>query len=149
MPKSYQIRLTAVVLALLTVGACVLAGFNFSAENNFDQPTDRAEWVESTSGQAGLEAHRVPADSPAARAGIKQGDILVAIDDQPTPRLAPLMREIYRVGIYARATYSVLRVDPALHTVVKLDTQVILEPSDRSINFGFRLIALVYLCIGL
>src|SRR5580698_2302522 len=139
MPKSYQIRLTAVVLALLTVGACVLAGFNFSAENSFDQPTDGAWWVESASaaGQAGLEARRIPADSPAARAGIKTGDILVAINDHPTPRLAPLMREIYHVGIYARATYTLLRTDPALHTRVKLDTQVILEPRDRSINLGF------------
>jgi len=151
MPKSYQIRLTAVVLALLTVGACVLAGFNFSAENNFDQPTDGAWWVESATpaAQAGLEARRVPADSPAARAGIKTGDILVAVDDHATPRLAPLMREIYHVGIYARATYTLLRPDPDLHTTVKLDTQVILEPRDRSINQGFRLIALVYLMIGL
>src|ERR1700744_2563792 len=151
MPKSYQIRLTAVLLALLTIGACVLAGLNFTAENNFDQPTDGAWWVESPSatGQAGLEARRVPADSPAARAGIKQGDILVAIDDHSTPRLAPLMREIYHVGIYARATYTLLRADASLHTRVKLDPQVILEPRDRSINQGFRLIALVYLCIGL
>ncbi|HXB61597.1 MAG TPA: ATP-binding protein [Acidobacteriaceae bacterium] len=148
MPKSYQIRLTAVVLALLTIGVCALAAFNFSAENNFDQPTDGAWWIESTS-QQGLEARRVPADTPAARAGIKTGDILVAIDDLPTPRLAPLMREVYHDGIYARATYTLLRTDPALQTPVKLDTQVILEPRDLSINLVFRLIALVYLCIGL
>ena len=151
MPKSYQIRLTAVVLALLTIGACVLAGFNFSAENNFDQPTDGAWWVESATSatQPGLEARRVPADSPAARAGIKAGDILIAVDDHATGTLAPLMREIYHVGIYSRATYTLLRPDAALHTNVKLDTQVILEPRDRSINQGFRLIALVYLSIGL
>jgi PAS domain S-box-containing protein len=148
MPKSHQIRLTAVVLALLTVGACALAAFNFSAENSFDQPTDGAWWVESTA-QQGLEARRVPADTPAARAGIKTGDILVAIDDHATPRLAALMREVYHDGIYARATYTLLRTDPALRTRVKLDTQVILEPRDRSINLVFRLIALVYLCIGL
>jgi len=151
MPKPYQIRITAVALAVLTVGACLLAGMNFSAENNFDQPTDGAWWVESSTPAAtpGLVAQRVPANSPAARAGIKPGDTLVAINEHPTPRLAPLMREIYHVGIYARATYTLLRADAQLHHTVKLDTQVILEPRDRSINQGFRLIALVYLSIGL
>jgi PAS domain S-box-containing protein len=150
MPKSYQIRLTAVVLALLTVGVCVLASFNFSAENSFDQPVDGVMWFGSNAaGQPGLEAHRVLANSPAARAGIKTGDILIAIDDHPTPRIAPLMREVYHVGSYGRATYTLLRADAALHTRVKLDTQVILEPRDRSINQVFRLIALVYLMIGL
>ena len=151
MPKPYQIRITAVALALLTIGACVLAGMNFSAENSFDQPTDGAWWVEShtPAAQPGLLAQRVPADSPASRGGIKKGDILVAINDHPTPRLAPLMREIYHVGTYRTATYTLLRADRSNLTTVKLDTQVILEPRDRSINQGFRLIALVYLSIGL
>jgi signal transduction histidine kinase len=150
MPKPYQIRITAVALALLTIAACVLAVLNFDAENAFDQPTDGVWWVESPAAQpSGLEARRVPADTPAARAGIKPGDILLAINDHPTPRLAPLMREIYHVGIYARATYTLQRVQSALHAPVKLDTQVILEPRDRSINQGFRLIALVYLSIGI
>ncbi len=151
MPKSYQIRITAVVLAVLTVGACVLAVMNFNAENDFDQPTDGAWWVESATPatQAGLIAQRIPSNSPAARAGIKRGDILVAINEHPTPRLAPLMREVYHVGIYHKATYTLLRADRELGNTVKLDTQVILESRDRSINQGFRLIALVYLCIGL
>ena len=48
--------------------------------------------------------------------------------------------------------YSILRPSPRtdnLADAAKLDIQVILEPTDRSINQGLRFIALVYLCIGI
>jgi PAS domain S-box-containing protein len=131
------------------MAACLLAGFNLSQENSFDVPTDGIRWLEAP---GGLRAERVPVDSPGHRAGIRAGDILQAINEHPTPRLAPFEREIYRSGIWSHATYSILR--PVHHTesadtAAKLDIQVIIEPSDRSINQGLRLIALVYLGIGL
>ncbi|MEI9980532.1 MAG: PDZ domain-containing protein [Edaphobacter sp.] len=51
-------------------------------------------------------------DSPGHRAGIRTGDILVSVDDQPTPRVASLGREMYRTGIWGHATYSILRPVP-------------------------------------
>ena len=59
---------------------------------------------------------------------------------------------MFRSGIWAHATYSILRPSPHtadLTDAAKLDIQVILEPTDRSINQGLRFIALVYLCIGI
>ncbi len=149
MKDAAQTRILAVVLALATVAVCVLAGINFERENGFDVPTDGIWWVEAA---GGLRAERVPVVSPGHRAGIRTGDVLVAIDDQPTARLAPLVREMFRSGIWAHATYSILR--PVSHAIdlngaTRLDIQVILEPKDRSINQAFRLIALVYLCIGI
>jgi two-component system NtrC family sensor kinase len=153
MPKAYQVRITAVLLALITVAACVLAAVNFQHESSFDVPWDGGVWVESTAPDAsGLYAERIPADSPAARAGIKRGDILISVNDLPTTRLASLEREVFRTGSYSRANYALLRptTDAAgKHNTVRLDTQVILEPADRSIHLGFRLIAMVYLCIGI
>ncbi|WP_158790071.1 ATP-binding protein [Granulicella sp. L60] len=149
MKNAVQTRVLAIVLALATVAACVLAAFNFQQENSFDVPTDGIWWIEAS---GGLRAERVPADSPGHRAGIRTGDILVSIDDQPTPRVAPLTREMFRSGIWAHATYSILRPVPHsidLNGATRLDIQVILEPKDRSINQGFRFIALVYLCIGI
>jgi PAS domain S-box-containing protein len=66
--------------------------------------------------------------------------------------MAPFVREMFHSGIWAHATYSILR--PVAHAsdlknAAKLDIQVILEPTDRSINQGLRFIALVYLCIGI
>jgi two-component system NtrC family sensor kinase len=149
MKNAAQTRILAIALALATVAACVLAGLNLEHESGFDVPMDGIWWVEAS---GGLKAERVPADSPGHRAGIRTGDVLVSIDDQPTPRLAPLVREMFRSGIWAHATYSILRPVPNsvdLNGATRLDIQVILEPKDRSINQGLRFIALVYLCIGI
>jgi two-component system, NtrC family, sensor kinase len=149
MKNAAQTRILAIALALATVAACVLAGMNFQQENGVDVPIDGMVWVETA---GGLRADRVPADSPGHRAGIRTGDVLVSIDDQPTDRLAPLVREQFRSGIWSHATYSILR--PAPHSInlngaTRLDIPVILEPKDRSINQGLRFIAMVYLCIGI
>ena len=147
MLRSYQIRLTAVLLAVFTVAAVVFAGLNLSKENAFQLPTDGIWWVET---HGGLEAQRVLPDSPGQRAGIKPGDILVAIDDSPTTRLASQVRASFRTGIYGKATYALMRPIPGTPADrVRLETQVILEPTDRSTQQSVRLIALVYLGIGL
>ncbi len=163
MKNALQTRALAIVLAVATLAACVLAGFNFSRENSFDVPTDGIWWVEAQgAGQiSGVRAERVPANSPGERAGIRKGDILTAVDDHETPTVAPLEREIYRSGIWSRVTYSIVRPLGRAATlpsgsaavrspaVAKFDAIVILEPTDRSINLALRLIALVYLSIGL
>ena len=149
MKNAAQTRILAVALALATIAVCVFAAMNFEREGHYFVPTDGAWWVEST---GGLRAERVPAGSPADRAGVRAGDVMVAIDDQPTPRTAPFVREMFHKGIWAHANYSILRAAPHasdLAGAAKLDIQVILEPTDRSINQGLRLIALVYLCIGI
>ena len=57
--------------------------------------------------------------------------------------MAPLQLEMARRVTWNRIRYSLLRERSPL------DVQVILEPTDRSRNQGLRLIALVYLAIGL
>lgn len=149
MKNGFQTRILAIALALVTVGACVLAGINFERESHFDVPTDGIWWVEAS---GGLKAERVPVDSPGYRAGIRAGDVLVAINERQTPRLAPLVREMFHSGIWAHATYSILRPIPNandLQGATKLDIQVILVPTDRSSNQWLRFIALVYLAIGI
>ncbi|HWZ00340.1 MAG TPA: hypothetical protein VNX17_04640, partial [Edaphobacter sp.] len=149
MKNAAQTRVLAIVLALATVAACVLAAMNFDHENGLDVPTDGVWWVEAN---GGLKAERVPSSSPGHRAGIRTGDVLVSVNDRLTPRVASLGREMFRSGIWAHATYSILRPVPQsvdLNGATRLDIQVILEPKDRSINQGLRFIALVYLCIGI
>ncbi len=131
-------------------GGCLLAAINLHSEGKYVVPTDGAWWVE---GRGGLEAKRVPINSPAHRAGVRQGDVLVEVNEHPTPTLAPFVRELDRSGVWGHATYSILR--PGAHSgnlpgsTAKFDIQVILEPPDRSINQGMRLIALAYLCMGI
>jgi PAS domain S-box-containing protein len=128
------------MLALLTLAAIVLAAVNFNHENEFQVPTDGVYWAEAP---GGLIAKQVLSGGPGDRAGIAVGDLLTAVDGQAVTNGASLQRELYRTGIYSRVTYALIR------SGIPLDAPVILVPADRSNNPGLRLIALVYLLIGL
>ncbi len=140
MEKSFQTRITVVLLALLTAAAAAFAAFNFIQENNYPAPTDGVWWIEA---HGGLEAQRVLKDSPGQKAGLKPGDLLMQANDHPTPRWSALTRQMVRTKVYGTINYSIVRRG------IPLQVPVILDPTDRSFNQGFRLIALVYLGIGL
>ena len=140
MPKDLQTRFFAVFLALVSVAAVAFAWINFQKGNDFPTPTDGVWWVEDG---AHLRAQRVDPDGPGEKAGVKQGDILVSVDGRDISNVGSLERQLYRVGIWTKATYLIARQG------VTLEAPLILVPADRSLNIGLRLIALVYLGIGL
>ena len=140
MTKDAQVRFVAVALALLTVTAAVFGWINFQKERQFETPIDGVWWVEKS---GHVEARRVDADGPGARAGVKVGDLLTAVDDHDVKNIAELARERFRVGTYSKTKYSLVR------SGIPLQVPVILVPSDRSLYAGLRLIALIYLSIGL
>ena len=140
MTRDFQIRFFAVLLALVTVAAGTFAWINYQKEREYEAPYDGVWWVEHPTA---LEAQRVDAQGPAARAGIKAGDLLVSINDRPVNSIAALARQMYRTGTWSRANYGLLRHG------VPVEVSVILVPFDRSLNVGLRFIALIYLGIGL
>ena len=140
MNRESQARFVAVLLFLLTVSAVVFAGFNFQAERRVTAPDDGVEWVER-SGR--LVADQVEPNGPGAKAGIKPGDQLVSVNGRDVNNTAGLERQLYRNGIWSKAVYSLIRQS------VTLDSNVILAPADRSLNNWLRLIALIYLGIGM
>ena len=146
MKSPFQTRLVAVLLAVLTLAAMGLAIANLVQETGFDLPTDGVLWIEAP---GGLRANIVPADTPAERAGIRAGDVLSAINDSPTPRLAAAERAMTLSGIWSHATYSLLRSTGVAGQPAALEIGVILEPADCTDHQVLRLIALVYLAIGL
>src|SRR5262249_47123777 len=122
------------------VAAAVLAWINFQKEREFQVPYDGVWWTE----KAGhLWANRVEGDGPGAKAGIKTGDQLAAIDQRPITSASGLNRQLYRVGPWSRTTYSLVRRS------VPVDVVVIPVPLERSLNYSLRFIALIYLGIGL
>src|SRR5579863_4643820 len=140
MNRESQVRFVAVVLFLLTVAAVVFAGFNFDAEWKFAVPDDGVWWVEHN---GRLGADRVDPAGPGAKGGIKRGDQLVSINGQEIHDVSGLERQLFRNGVWSKAEYSLLR------QAVPLDSKVILVPAERSLNNWLRLIALIYLGIGL
>ncbi len=128
MKNAFQTRILAVVLAVATLAGCLLRRSIFARRAATTlQRTASGGWKL----RGALRAERVPVESPAHRAGVRTGDFLVAINERPTPRLAPFVREMYQSGGFGSATYSILR--PPAHTedlqhASKFPVQVILEP---------------------
>src|SRR5215471_13975464 len=140
MNRESQLRFIAVLLFLLTVAAVIFAGFNFQTERKVVAPDDGVVWVE----RGGLlVADQVEPNGPGAKAGIKPGDQLISVNGQDVKNTSGLERQLYRGGVWSKAAYSLLRRS------VSLDSSVILAPADRSLNNWLRLIALIYLGIGL
>src|SRR6266853_3615962 len=135
-----QVRSVAVLLFLLTVAAVLFAAFNFKSEWKFLAPYDGVWWVEH---DGRLTADRVDPNGPGARGGIKSGDQLLSINGQEVQSTSGVEHQLYRNGVWSKAAYSLLRQS------VPLDSSVILVPAERSLNNWLRLIALIYLGIGI
>jgi len=139
MNRESQARSVAIVLFLLTLAAVIFAGFNFETERRATAPNDGVTWVEHS---GVLVADDVESDGPGTRAGIKLGDQLIAVNGEEVKNTSGLERQLYRTGVWQKATYSLVR-----HSVA-LDSNVILEPANRTLNNYLRGIALIYLAIG-
>jgi len=140
MARDLQSRFLFVVIALLSVAAVVFAGINFQKDREFSYPYDGVWWVESGNH---LQAQRVDVNGPGEKAGVKKGDLLVAVDGRPVSTVASLERQMFRTGVWSKTTYSLVRQG------IPVESPLILAPADRTLYIGLRLIALVYLGIGL
>jgi two-component system, NtrC family, sensor kinase len=140
MNRDLQSRFTAVLLFLLTSAAITLAWINFQKERDFQVPYDGVWWVEQSHS---LVADRVDEDGPGFKAGIRTGDQVIAVGGHDVNGAASLDRQTYRIGAWSKATYSLIRHG------VPVDAVVILTPANKSQNTWLRLIALIYLSIGL
>ncbi|MFZ3266492.1 MAG: ATP-binding protein [Terriglobales bacterium] len=140
MNREFQARLTVIVLGLLTVAAVVFASFNYKQEHQSAIPDDGVWWLEKN---GKVFADRLDPSGPAAVAGIRNGDAVVSVNGQPVISAAAVTRQLYYSGVWSKATYSLIR------NSVPLDVEVVLVPAERSMNDWLRLIALIYLGIGL
>src|ERR1035438_10293481 len=140
MNREFEARFTAILLTLLTVGAIVFAGFNYKIEHQSAIPDDGAWWLERN---GHLVADRLEPNGPAQTAGVRRGDQVLSINGRPVDSAAAITRQLYYSGVWSKATYSLIRGS------VPLDVEVVLVPAERSMNDWLRLIALIYLSIGL
>src|ERR1700691_801317 len=135
-------RLGAVVLALLTVAAVVFAVLNFQQRSSFVLPDDGVTWMDTTSG---VTAWHIVKDSPAAKAGIRQGNIVDTVRGFSIHRATDVTRVLYRVAPWMEIRYQLRRDGRAFETPVVTAPQE--NPS--SIENYLRVLGLLYLFIGL
>ena len=145
MRRDSLIRASAIVLAILTVATIVFAAINFQKEGQYLTPDDGAWWLEH---DGNLIAQRLAPGGPAEKAGIKAGDHLLTVrpasslQDHQVKNVASLEKQLFRVGVLQKAIYGLERGGS------RFDALVTLVPTDRSLFTGLRLIALIYLGIG-
>ncbi|HXO06340.1 MAG TPA: ATP-binding protein [Candidatus Sulfotelmatobacter sp.] len=142
MNDSLRMRLGAVLLALLTLSAVVFALLNFQQRSRFVLPDDGVTWMDTPQG---VVAWHVVADSPAARAGIKQSDTVESVRGVPIRTATDVTRVLFHVGPWAEVHYQMRRGDAAF------ETRLVTAPQDNSssIENYLRITALLYLFIGL
>jgi PAS domain S-box-containing protein len=93
-----------VVLAALTLGG--LGVYNIVRKATHTPMDDGVFWVAAPQG---LVASRLAPSGPAARAGVREGDLLVAVNGEEVPSPERLEAELASMGRGERLEYSLLR----------------------------------------
>jgi len=142
MKENLRVRVGAVVLALATLAAVIFAWLNFVQRSRYDIVDDGVAWTDSPNG---IEAWKVAAGSPASMAGIRTGDVLLAINEAPVPSAAHVARRLYRAGLWTQLRYKLSRNGE------EFETRLITTPAQKPLHVEnyLRFVGLLYLFIGL
>jgi two-component system, NtrC family, sensor kinase len=142
MKESLRVSVGAVVLALATLAAVIFAWLNFLQRTRYDLVDDGVAWTDTTTG---IEAWKVTPNSPAAAAGIREGDQLIAIDDIPVPNEKHIAQRLFRAGLWTQLRYKLERNGE------EFETRLITAPAQKplAIENYERVVGLLYLFIGL
>ena len=106
MKQNLRVSLGAVVLELATLAAMIFAWLNFVQRTEFETPDDGVVWLDTTQG---IQAQQVASNSPAARAGVRIGDHLLAINGTPVTRQVQVTKRLWRAGLWTQVRYKLVR----------------------------------------
>src|SRR6478672_9342447 len=92
----------AFVATLLGLGAA-----NIALRASWSEVEDGVLWV---AGPQGVTASDIAPNTPAARVGLKSGDVLLALDGRPMERPADVLHLLHHANAQTRLTYDLLRL---------------------------------------
>jgi two-component system NtrC family sensor kinase len=142
MRQNLRVSVGAVVLALATLAAVIFALLNFDQRSRFDLVDDGVAWLDT---DHGIQAWQVSPNSPAARAGIRAGDILRTINGIAVTRAVHVPSRLMRAGLWTEVRYKLARKGE------EFETPLVTAPAEKpaSIENYLRTVGLLYLFIGL
>ncbi len=138
--KIFSFKYVATVL--LTIAVLILGALNVQQKRRYVPPDDGVSWIQ---GPAGIQARVVVPEGPADKAGIQRGDILKAIDGQPLRNDRHVTQILYELGVWSRATYTIVRNEK------EVDTTVVIGPSPPQYlrhQEYLEVIGLLYFLVG-
>src|SRR3984893_145557 len=142
MKQNLRVSLGAVVLALATLAAVIFAWLNFVQREEFESPDDGVAWQDTAQG---ARAWKLAPNSPAARAGVRPDDLLVAINGAPVKTQVQVTKRLWRAGLWTQVRYKLVRNGQ------EFETPLVTAPAEKpaSIENYERVVGLLYLFIGL
>ncbi len=140
--QELKFQLSTAILTILTLAAGVSAVINLEEQYKFHLPEDGAVWVDRAEG---VKALYVPADSPAAKSGIHQGDFLRSIGGLNIHKAIEVTEALVNVGVWQKADYLVVRNGVEVPIKGLIVGEV---PLDRAVLYQYA-VGFAYLIIGL
>src|SRR5260370_1222470 len=141
MKQNLRVSLGAVVLALATLAAVIFALINFDQRTRFEVVYDGVAWLDT---DHGIQATQVSPNSPATRAGIRPGDVLLTFNGVPIARAVQVARRLERAGLWTQVHYKLSRSGQ------EFETPLLSAPAEKPLateNY-LRTVGLLYLFIG-
>jgi PAS domain S-box-containing protein len=142
MKQNLRVSLGAVVLALATLAAIIFAIINFDQRSRYEVVYDGAAWLDT---EHGIQARQISPNSPASRAGIRVGDVLLTFNGASLTRAAEIAQRLERAGLWTLVRYKLSRGGD------EFETPLVTASAEKPLtteNF-LRIVGLFYLFIGL
>jgi two-component system, NtrC family, sensor kinase len=130
------------LLAGLLTGLLLSVGIlNLQQRSRYQIPEDGVTWTDSADG---VKAWIVSVDGPGYRVGIREGDLLSAVNGVTIHRASEATREVFRSGLWSQVVYELVRQGN------RFRVRLVTVPQSRSnpVRHLLDLVGLLYLIIG-
>jgi len=144
--KELKSQLVSALLVILTAAGLISAGINFQQQKKFQLPEDGVTWVDrkGAEGQPVVVALDISPSSPAAKAGIKQGDIVTRINNAVIRGSTDVTMALVRLGAYGTGDYRLQRGG------IEFKAKVIIRERHASTLVYYQyVVGMFYLAVGL